>query len=60
VVAGWSIFSVGGVDDPISLAAAAFVPAGIAAGLVFRTAVALISERFPGQETQQLSFIKVF
>jgi hypothetical protein len=59
-VAGWPIFSAGGVGDPISLAAAAFVAAGIAPGLVFRPAVALISERSPEQETQQFIFIKVF
>jgi len=32
----------------------------VGVGLVFLTVVALISERFPEKETQQLIFIKVF
>jgi hypothetical protein len=59
-VAGWSIFPADGVGNLISGAAATIVPVGVVPGLVFLTAVALISERFPEKETQPLIFIKVF
>ena len=59
-MASWSIFPADSVGDPISRAAATFVPVGVVPGLVILTAVALISERSPEKETQQLIFIKVF